>query len=102
GTNGTKPATFNASNNIYNAPYIFGQGLTLSTANNVYYITGGTTGTADPDFNTTCGLYKTFMGESGTFQENNLSSLPMTTFAPSGVSYAESNAVTTDPLVTED
>ena len=102
GTNGTKPATFNASNNIYNAPYVFGQGLTLSSANNVYYITGGTNGTADPDFNTTCGLYKTFMGESGTFQENNLGSLPMNTFAPTGLSYAERNAITTDPFVSED
>ncbi len=103
GTAGTKPTNISASNNIYNAPYIYGEGTTLSTATNVYYVTGGTTGTVDPAFNTSCGLYKTFMGESGTFSEDNLSAGTTTgTFAPAGTSFAESNAVSTLPAITTD
>jgi hypothetical protein len=103
GANGTKPVNFFGSNNIYNAPYVYGEGPTLSTATNVYYITGGTSGTADPTFNTSCGLYKTFMGEEGTFNENNLTSLGNGLFAPSGLSYSESAATTnTVPVITDD
>jgi len=103
GTVGLKPTNLIANNNIYNSPYIYGEGPTLSTATNVYYITGGSTGTADPLFNTSCGNYKVFMGETNTFNEVNLTNLGGNTFAPAGLSYAESGA-TADitPSVTTD
>ncbi|MEP6674533.1 MAG: T9SS type A sorting domain-containing protein [Ferruginibacter sp.] len=102
GTAGTKPANLTASNNIYNAPYIYGEGTTLATATNVYYIAGGTAGTADPAFNSACGLYKVFMAENGTFSEDNLTAGAGNTFAPAGATYAESNAAPTTPVVTDD
>ncbi|HRO72738.1 MAG TPA: hypothetical protein PK611_03630, partial [Saprospiraceae bacterium] len=103
GTNGTKPVNFFGTNNIYNAPYIHGEGPVLSTATNVYYVSGGSNGTADPTFNTSCGLYKTFMGETGTFSENNLTSLGSGLYVPSGSSYAQNNATTdTNPNITDD
>jgi hypothetical protein len=103
GTISVKPTNFIANNNIYNAPYVYGEGPTLSTATNVYYIFGGTTGIADPSFNTSCGLYKTFMGETATFNEANLTNLGSNTFAPAGLSYAESSATTAiTPAVTTD
>ncbi|MBK6667972.1 MAG: hypothetical protein IPG48_17990 [Saprospiraceae bacterium] len=103
GTNGTKPTNFTGSNNIYHSTYIYGEGLTLSTATNVYYFSGGAVGTADPAFNTSCGLYKVFMSEFGTFTENNLSSVGTGLYVPTGVSYAESAATTaTTPSITND
>ncbi|MEZ5056820.1 MAG: hypothetical protein R2879_07235 [Saprospiraceae bacterium] len=103
GTNGTKPANITADHNIYFTPYIFGEGPTNTTATNVYYVAGGSIGTADPDFNTPCGLYKTFMGEAGTFYEDNLVAAGVACFSPSGASFAESGATTaTTPVITED
>jgi len=108
GTALTKPSNVTATNNIYFVspePYIYGEGTTLSTATNVYYnAASGYTGTADPNFNTACGLYKVFMAENGTFWEDNLvAGMPTGTFSPSGASYAESNATgSTTPSISDD
>ena len=91
GTNGVNPATFNMGTNIYFAPYIFGEGATLSSATNVYYVSGGSTGIADPAFNTSCGLFKTWKGDAGSFTENNLTGSGGE-YIPLGGSFAEGGA----------
>ena len=102
GAASVKPANLNMSNNIYYAPYIYGEGLTASSATNVYYESGGAVGTADPSFNTGCGLFKLFMLDAGSFYENNLTAVGAY-FAPSGASFAESGATTsTTPSITTD
>lgn len=87
-----------ATNNIYfnNGAYIYGEGPEIALATNVYYKdVSGYTGTADSLFNTSCGLYKSWMGETGTYWENNLvAGTSYGTFKPSGSSYAESGATT--------
>lgn len=102
GVNGTNPTSVTMSNNIYSAPYIFGEGTTLSTATNDYYIAGGSTGIADPAFNTPCGLFKAWKGDNGSFSEDNLAGAAGE-YTPGGASYAESGAsTTTTPLIAND
>ena len=102
GTAGVKPSTITASNNIYYVTpatnsLIYGEGTGAPTAvTNPYFTSGTSTITGailDANFNTSCGLYKIFMAETGTFTENNLTAgvIPGT-FVPSGASFAESNA----------
>ena len=105
GTTGTSPANFLASSNsnIYYAPnttnsYLYGEGGTTGTPVNNYNLTN------DPNFNTPCGLFKSFIGhEKNSFTENNLvaGTLPGT-YVPTGTSYAEKGAVPTAPPVTVD
>ncbi|XZF13384.1 T9SS type A sorting domain-containing protein [Chitinophagaceae bacterium MMS25-I14] len=106
GTAGTVPSNLatTSNSNIYYAPnatnsYLYAEGSALPLVN-AYNLT------SDPGFNTTCGLYKTFMvpRESAAFNENNLSQIGTTaTYAPTGTSYAKSDAVpTTSPAVTTD
>jgi len=121
GTAGTAPTAtnFNANNNIYNIQnpgvnkYLYLEGTTVGAVKNGYGINIGIADDAtnnlknDVGFNTSCGLYKTFMGsrENGTFSEDNLtaSGAPDFTFVPSGTSYAESAAVTINsPAITND
>ncbi|QLH44926.1 MAG: hypothetical protein HWD58_04520 [Bacteroidota bacterium] len=102
GVNGTNPTSVVMSNNIYSSPYIFGEGTTLSTATNVYYIAGGSTGTADPGFNTACGVFKAWKGDAGSFSEDNLAGAAGE-YTPGGASYAEAGAsTTTTPLIAND
>jgi len=101
GTAGIAPANLNTatSGNILYTPtatnsYLYGESTTTTMVN-------GFNLTNDPAFNTSCGLYKTFMTprEAATFTENNLSQIGTTaTFAPSGTSFAESGAVPVSPL----
>ena len=107
GTAGVKPSNINASNNIYYVipgtnSLVYGEG-TATTLTNPYHISGATIAgaIADPNFNTSCSVYKTFMLETGTFSENNFTAGATTgTFVPSGASYAESGATTaTTPLI---
>jgi hypothetical protein len=102
GSAGVNPAGFDMGTNIYFAPYIFGEGLTLSSATNVYYVSGGATGTADPAFNTSCGVFKAWKGDAGSFTEDNLTG-SAGEYVPSGSSYAEggANPVTT-PFIAND
>ena len=102
GSAGVNPVTFNLGTNIYFAPYIFGEGLTLSSATNVYYVSGGSSGTVDPAFNTSCGVFKAWKGDAGSFTEDNLTG-SAGEYVPSGSSYAEggANSVTT-PLIVND
>jgi trimeric autotransporter adhesin len=102
GTAGVNPTNLALSNNIYQAPYIYGEGVTESSATNLYYISGGTLGTADPNFNTACGLFKTWKGDVGSFSESNLSG-SAGIYQPSGSSYAESGGTTaTTPAIADD
>ncbi|KAK6020841.1 hypothetical protein OSTOST_13499 [Ostertagia ostertagi] len=101
GTAGVAPANLNnaTSGNILYTPtatnsYLYGESATTTMVN-------GFNLTNDAAFNTSCGLYKTFMTprESGTFTENNLTQIgTTTTFAPTGTSFAESGAVPVSPL----
>ena len=102
GSSGVNPAGFDMGTNIYFAPYIYGEGLTLSSATNVYYVSGGSSGTADPAFNTSCGIFKSWKGDAGSFTEDNLTG-SAGEYVPSGGSYAEggANPVTT-PLIVND
>jgi hypothetical protein len=102
GSAGVNPAGFDMGTNIYFAPYIFGEGATLSSATNVYYVSGGATGTADPAFNTSCGVFKAWKGDAGSFTEDNLTG-SAGEYVPSGSSYAEggANPVTT-PFIAND
>ncbi len=102
GTANTNPTNLSLSNNIYNSSYIYGETLTEATATNLYYVSGGAFGTADPDFNTSCGLFKSWKGDAGSFTESNLTG-SNGVYAPTGSSYAESGATTsTTPTVLDD
>lgn len=70
----------------------------LTTAPNVFYNL-----TNDPNFNTSCGLFKAVAGTRGfgTFAEDNLTLLPSGVYAPSGSTYAESNAATIAQVTTD-
>ena len=97
GTASTPPTNFSfvSGGNIYYTPtatnsYLYAEGTGTSVVN-AYNLTN------DPNFNTTCGLYKTFMARdlsSGT--ENNLvaGTLP-NTFLPTGASIAKKGGVYT-------
>lgn len=107
----TKPSYMTASNNIYyvnpNANnYIYAQGTTAASLMNAYYTSGANSvGTLDANFNGACGLYKTFMGESSTFTEDNLvtAGVLANTYVPSGTSYAKSAALQiSTPSITTD
>jgi len=106
---------FDANNNIYyiNAGaqnYLYVDATDNSNAKNGYAVSGLTASVPnnivnDVNFNTSCGLYKAFMGlrETATFTENNLGAGPFpATFVPSGASYAESNGGVTSPATTTD
>lgn len=103
GTSGTNPANLTMNNNIYNSSYIYGEGLLEASATNLYrYNSSASLGTDDPDFNTACGLFKTFKQDAGSFSEDNLAG-SADIFAPAGSSFAEQGATTaTSPLVTND
>lgn len=102
GTAGVNPTNLTLSNNIYNSTYIYGEGVTESSATNLYYVNGGSFGTADPSFNTSCGIFKTWKGDVGSFYENNLTG-SNGVFAPTGSSYAEGAAsISTSPSVLDD
>lgn len=108
GTAGTPPVNYasTSNSNILYAPnatntYLYSEGTNAANTVNAYNLTN------DPDFNTPCGLYKSFMTprDNSTFTENNL--IPVTgtpgVFVPSGSSFASNNAVpTTAPAVTTD
>jgi hypothetical protein len=115
GTLNVKPANFNPSNNIYFtnagvANYIYVEGTTTTSTTsfmNGYGVSGLAANVTnniqnDPNFNTPCGIYKSFMLDAGTFTEDNL--VPVgALYAPSGASYAESSATTsTTPAITTD
>jgi Ig-like domain CHU_C associated/Secretion system C-terminal sorting domain len=116
GTAGTAPTStlFSADKNIYYTPisannYLYVEGTANAGLTNGYALSGLTAVPAsnivnDPAFNTSCGLYKTFMvgRESGTFNENNLVANG-TGFNPSGASFAESGGVVVStPSITDD
>jgi trimeric autotransporter adhesin len=102
GTAGVNPTNLLLSNNIYHSPYIYGEGVTEASATNLYYVSGGTLGTADPNFNTACGLFKSWKGDVGSFTEDNLTG-SAGIYQPSGSSYAESGGTTaTTPAITDD
>ncbi|MEZ5045695.1 MAG: T9SS type A sorting domain-containing protein [Chitinophagaceae bacterium] len=98
GTNGTVPSSYNSNsnNNILYAPnaansYLYVESaLGNASVFNAYGISN------DPDFNTSCGLFKTFAApaESATFTEDNLTAgaIP-NTFLPNGASFAKSSAL---------
>ncbi|PZF74584.1 beta strand repeat-containing protein [Taibaiella soli] len=100
GTTGTVPANLYAGSggNIYYVPntspkcLYYGEGITAAGMANLF-------GPAnDPNFNTSCGAYKTFMGKDLTsYTENNLvaGSVPGT-FVPAGSSYAKSGGIPTN------
>ncbi len=98
GTTGTPPTNFlgSSNSNIYYAPnttnsWLYAEG-TSATAVNTYNLTN------DPAFNTTCGLFKSWIGhDAASFTENNLvsSGTVPNAYVPSGVSFAESNAAPT-------
>ena len=119
GTAGTPVALpfFDANNNIYYAPsgpnnYLYVEGTSNSGLKNGFALSGLTANATnnmvnDPDFNTSCGKYKSFLlqnRETGTFTEKNLAQIGSTaTYAPSGASYAEGGgAAITAPAVTTD
>jgi len=107
GTAGVAPANLasTSNSNIYFAPattnsFLYCEGLANPMVN--AYNTNN-----DANFNTACGLYKAFMAprESSTYRENNLAPAGgiAGVFAPTGASYAKSNAVpTTAPAVSTD
>lgn len=115
----TPGVTFSAlsNNNIYYANagannYLYVEGSSASALKNGYALSGLTANTTnnivnDAGFNTTCSLYKLFMGgttENSSFTEDNLVAGGTTgTFAPTGTSYAENNAqAISSPAITTD
>lgn len=105
-----------SNNNIYyinpaTNNYLYSEGGTLTALRNGYAISGLTANTPnnivnDTAFNTSCGLYKSFMAgrETATFAENNLTAgSTIGTFAPTGTSFAENGAQTiSSPSITTD
>lgn len=59
--------------------------------------------TNDPNFNTSCGMFKSVAGTRGfgTFAENNLSLLPSGLSAPTGSTFAEGNAAVLPQVLTD-
>ena len=109
GTSAIKPANYTADNNVYyitpgSKNFLYVEGVDNTTCVNGYGISGLTNNLArrilnDASFNTSCGLYKSFMlsgtpSEQFTYTENNIVSLSTTppTYAPSGLSIAENSA----------
>ncbi len=104
GVLGTKPSNLQSiSNNIYfidsgsnEHNFIFAQGLdnVAQPLINAYtnYNYPSAQGIYDNAFNTSCGLYKSWMGESGTFFENNLLTNADSTMNPTGNSFAKNGA----------
>jgi len=100
GTQGTVPANFYAGSggNIYYVPnsslkcLYYGEGITAAGMANLF-------GPAnDPNFNSSCGAYKTFMGKDLTsYTENNLTSGSVIgTFVPAGGSFAKNGGIPTN------
>ncbi|MBS1644722.1 MAG: hypothetical protein JST36_06745 [Bacteroidetes bacterium] len=106
GTSGTPPANFlgSSNGNIYYTPnvtssWLYGEGSSAGSMVNTYDLT------SDPNFNTPCGLFKSFMGhDKSSFTENNLVASPYPgAYWPTGTSYAEKGSVpTTAPQVVKD
>jgi len=105
GTTGVNPGNFlpGSNGNIYYTPnvtnaYLYGEGSSAPLINTFNLIN-------DANFNTPCGLFKTFVGQNNaSFTENNLipASLPAT-YVPTGTTFAEKGGVpTTTPAVTTD
>ena len=106
GTSGTKPVNLIASNNIY---YASGGASANYYAEGTATLVNNYNATNDPNFNSSIGAYKTFMGSSdvNSYQENNLvAGGTIGTFTPSTsvVSFAESGgiAITTPLSITDD
>ena len=106
GSAGVTPTNFlgTSNGNIYYAPtaansWLYGEGTSAAGMVNTYSLTN------DPNFNTPCGLFKSFMGhDQASFTENNLiaGAFPGT-YVPTGTSYAEKGAVPTSfPAVLTD
>lgn len=114
---GTAPNTTvldaNSGNNLYNIStctncYIYGEGTILPVTNG--YAISGSAGTNDADFNTPCGLYKSFMAGNGGGGRESASFSESITYAtgtipanlvPTGVSAAESGGVAIAGLSTD-
>lgn len=98
GTAAVSPSNLTLKSNILYAPYVYAEGSSSASAVNVYHTGTGLFGTSDLDFNTPCGLFKTFMSGAadGTFAESNLSFLSGV-YQPVGTSFAESGAFTSSP-----
>jgi hypothetical protein len=114
GTAGNVSAGVAMSNNIYNAPNVYGEGYLASTATDIWgsnftvTANGGGTLANFNDHNSTNGItcsdYKqTFnIADRDSYIENNLSATtPMGAFAPVGNSYANNSATTGDTLATD-
>jgi hypothetical protein len=129
GIAGTAPSAinYNSNNNILYVLTATGTSPVVANINKYLYLEGSVTTTAtngygieigqadnptlnlknDPNFNTACGLFKSFMGvrDGGSFTENNLtaSGAPGHTFVPAGSTYADnSGQVITTPAITDD
>lgn len=96
GAAGTPPSNFlpSSNGNIFYAPnaansWIYGEGGAAAGMVNTYNLT------SDPNFNTPCGLFKSFMAHDfGSFVENNLAAGTTSgTYRPTGVSFGERGAV---------
>jgi Ig-like domain CHU_C associated len=98
GSAGVPPVNLSMKGNILWAPYIYSEGSSSASAVNIFHTGAGAFGTADPVFNTPCGLFKTFMagGAAGSFSEDNLN-FSGGVFVPAGASFAESGAIATTP-----
>lgn len=97
-----------SNNNIYHINsgannYLFAQGADALSVVNGFALSGLTNNPAnnitnDPNFNASCGYYKTFMGgtlDALTYTEDNLvNGVSVGTYAPSGTSFAENGAQT--------
>jgi hypothetical protein len=119
GTAGVAPVGFatTSNNNIYHINsntnnYLFAQGIDTSTLVNGFAVSGLTDNFPnniknDVNFNTPCGLYKTFVGgtlDLAAYTENNLGAgSSIATFVPSGISFAENGAqAIASPNITTD
>lgn len=106
-----------SNNNIYHINsgannYLFAQGADALSVVNGFAVSGLTNNptnniTNDPNFNASCGYYKTFMGgtlDALTYTEDNLGNgVSVGTYVPSGTSFAENGAqAIASPSITVD
>ena len=102
---GVSPTNFlgTSNANIYYTPaattsWLYAEGASATGMTNAFNLAN------DPNFNTPCGLFKSFAGhDAASFTENNLVAGTFSgTYAPTGISFAEKGAVpTTPPTVTD-
>jgi len=94
GTAGTPPANLALTNggNVYYVPvatnaYLYAEGTSTPLVNG-YNLTN------DPGFNSSCSLYKAFVGtDASSVTENNLTAIAAHLYAPAGASVAKSGSV---------